>query len=283
MKHKRTFSQWLTNRFLLIIRSEENFAEKKTFSFNYAKLIVFSLLFFGLVFTLSFYLITTLLSRWFDPRQLQLESNKKIIQLSAKVDSLLIEQNRKEEYIAGFKKMLTGDDHVTERESINKGAEKSQEHSLDYITPGDSLLRVKMENEYAGIPLTEAGYNLANIFFFPPVEGVVTKKFNILTGNLGVDVAVAKEEYIKAVAEGIVILAVYTADDGNIIILQHKNQLVSVYKNNTELFKKEGDYVQAGDLIGLLGDKNNKKELPLLHFELWLDNNPVNPENYIVF
>ena len=282
MKHKRTFSQWLTNRFLLIIRSEENFAEKRTFSFNYAKLIVFSLLFFGFVFTFSFYLITTLLSKWFDPRQLQLESNKKIIQLSAKVDSLFIEQHRKEEYIEGFKKMLTGDDHVTEREGVNKDTEKQQEHSLDYITPGDSMLRVKMESEYAGIPLAEAGYNIANIFFFPPVEGVVTKKFNILTGNLGVDVAVAKEEYVKAITDGIVVLATYTAEDGNIIILQHKNQLVSVYKNNTELFKKEGDHVQAGDLIGLLGDKNTNAT-PLLHFELWLDNNPVNPENYIVF
>ena len=283
MKHKRTLSQWLTNRFLLIIRSEENFAEKRTFSFNYAKLIVFSLLFFFLVFVFSFYLITTLLSRWFDPRQLQIESNKKVIQLSAKVDSLLIEQKRKEEYIADFKRMLNGDDRITEKETVSKETEKLKEHSIDYVSPGDSLLRVKMENESEGFVAAEKGYSIANVFFFPPVEGVVTKKFNILTGNLGVDVVVANEEYVKAITDGTVVFSAYTPDEGNVIILQHKNQLVSVYKNNTELFKKEGDYVKGGDLLGLLGDKNNKNKLPSLHFELWLNNNAVNPENFIVF
>ena len=282
MKQKRTLSQWLTNRFLLIIRSEENFAEKRTFSFNYAKLIVFSLLFFSLVLTFSFYLITTLLARWFDPRQLQIESDKKIIQLSARVDSLLVEQKRKEEYIVDFRRMLNGDDRQKTKENPAKETGKYQ-GSIDYITPQDSTMRVAIESEHEGYLPPEIGYEFANVIFFPPVDGVVTKKFNILTGNLGVDVTVAKEEYVKATTDGVVVFAGYTEDEGNIIILQHKNQLVSVYKNITDLFKKEGDNIKAGDVLGLLNDKSSKGKFPRLHFELWLNNNAVNPENFVVF
>jgi len=282
LKQKKTLSQWLTNRFLLIIRSEENFAEKRTFSFTYAKLIVFSLLFFSLVFIFSFYLITTLLAKWFDPRQLQIESDKKIIQLSARVDSLSIEQKRKEEYIADFRRMLGGQDRLEKKDNTSKETGKSP-FPIDYVTPQDSLLRASVEKEYGGYISPEIGYELANIIFFPPVEGVVTKKFNILTGNLGIDVAVVKEEYVKAITDGTVIFAGYTEDKGNVIILQHKNQLVSVYKHNTDLLKKEGDKVKAGEVLGLLSDKTTKGKFPHLHFELWLNNNAVNPENYIVF
>ena len=106
MKHKKTLSNWLTNNFLIIIRNEENFALKRTFVFNYAKLIVFGISLLIMLSAFSFYLATTFLSTWFNPRSLQMEANKKLILLSAKVDSLTEEVRKKDIYITNFKTIL---------------------------------------------------------------------------------------------------------------------------------------------------------------------------------
>lgn len=108
MKYKKTLYSWLTNRFLLIIRNEENFAEKKTFSFTYAKLIVFAISLLLIFIALSFYVVSTFLSHWYNPKAIEVEANRKIISLSAKVDSLSIEVERKDQYIQAFKRILEG-------------------------------------------------------------------------------------------------------------------------------------------------------------------------------
>ena len=106
MKHKKTLSNWLTNNFLIIIRNEENFALKRTFVFNYAKLIVFGISLLIILSAISFYLTTTFLATWFNPRTQQMEANKKLIFLSAKVDSLAEEVRKKDVYINNFKTIL---------------------------------------------------------------------------------------------------------------------------------------------------------------------------------
>jgi len=114
LEHKRTLSGWLTNRYLLIIRNEENFAEKRTFSFNYAKLIVFGISLSLFIFILSFYLITGLLATWLDPRVKEADANRKIILLSAKVDSLAVEVGRKDKFIMSLKTVIEGESPVQE-------------------------------------------------------------------------------------------------------------------------------------------------------------------------
>ena len=106
MAPKRTLTSWLTNRYLLIIRNEENFAEKRTFSFNYAKIIVFGIFLSSIIFILSFYLITGILSTWLDPRANEADANRKIIELSAKVDSLAFEVSNKDKFILNLKDII---------------------------------------------------------------------------------------------------------------------------------------------------------------------------------
>lgn len=108
MEHKRTLTSWLTNRYLLIIRNEENFAEKRTFSFNYAKIIVLAISLSLFIFILSYYLITGMLATWLDPRRNEADANRKIILLSAKVDSLAMEVNRKDKFILSLKSVIAG-------------------------------------------------------------------------------------------------------------------------------------------------------------------------------
>jgi hypothetical protein len=107
LKIRKTLYSWLTQRYTFIIRSEENFAEKRSLSFNYAKLLVIVVSYSVILLIFSYYLITTVLSAWLDPRQKALETQKKIVSLSVKVDSLASEMDKRERYIQDLKKVLS--------------------------------------------------------------------------------------------------------------------------------------------------------------------------------
>lgn len=88
---------------------------------------------------------------------------------------------------------------------------------------------------------------------------------------------------VSTIADGVVILTDWTIKTGNVIQVQHSNNLVSVYKHNSTLLKKQGDYVRAGEVIAIVGNTGEETTGPHLHFELWRAGNPLNPENFIQF
>ena len=108
-------------------------------------------------------------------------------------------------------------------------------------------------------------------------------RFNPRNRHWGVDLVARKGEPVLAAANGTVILASWTQDGGNVIAVQHPNQLVSVYKHNASLLKKTGDFVKAGEAIATLGNSGELTSGPHLHFEMWYKGSPVNPEDFIAF
>lgn len=286
MKYKKTLSNWLTNRFLLIIRNEENFAEKKTFSFNYAKLIVFGIVLLIILFTASFYMVTVALSKWFNPRHAQMEMNRNIILLSSKVDSLAIEVERKDQFIMAFKRLLAGENEAAEDSLAEKTGKKVKPVDLSYVSPIDLQVRKQFESEeYQGGDTYYRRYaeNVPDIFFFSPIEGIITSKFNSGIGHYGIDIVAKKNSAVRNIADGTVVLSSWTNDMGHILVIQHKGNIMSVYKHNSVLLKKTGDYVKSGEAIALIGNSGELTTGTHLHFELWFDGSPVNPEYYISF
>ncbi|MBA7589256.1 Murein DD-endopeptidase MepM [subsurface metagenome] len=79
-------------------------------------------------------------------------------------------------------------------------------------------------------------------------------------------------------------MAGWTLETGYVIEIQHGNNIISVYKHNAELLKDIGTVVRAGETISIIG---NSGELytsgPHLHFELWHNGTPIDPEQYIIF
>ena len=173
---------------------------------------------------------------------------------------------------------------------------------LDSIREIDSLARVdadfeiprsKEELEYVETFEKEEKYNLAvlntkpvtveGVFFYKPVDGIITSRFQDNIRHFGVDIAAAPKASVLATLDGTVVFAGYDSNQGNVIQLQHKNGLVSVYKHNDLLLKEQGERVVAGEAIALLGNTGELSTGPHLHFELWYNGRPVNPEDYIVF
>jgi murein DD-endopeptidase MepM/ murein hydrolase activator NlpD len=281
LKSKKTLSNWLTNRFLLIIRNEENFAEKRTFSFTYAKIIVFSFVLIVLVFGISFYLINTILAYWLNPKYARLEANNRIILLTEKVDSLAIEVRRKDSYILNFRRMLTGGSTAGSYDSAYTDKNQAQRSpDVDYLSPYDTDLRKEIENEpnepYAILPSNVL--KNSNLTFKAPAEGTIKRKFDVVKGNSGIDIVV-KDKEIRAVANGSVILINGNEESGYLIVIQHEEGFISHYFYNSKVLKQTGNFVKAGDVIA--GIDKKLKPGKDLHFELWHNGNPVNPQNFI--
>ncbi|MCK5776626.1 MAG: M23 family metallopeptidase, partial [Bacteroidales bacterium] len=59
--------------------------------------------------------------------------------------------------------------------------------------------------------------------------------------------------------------------------------MISVYKHNSSLLKKAGEYINAGDLIAIIGNSGELSSGPHLHFELWVNGTAVDPMKYISF
>lgn len=286
MKPKKTFSNWLTERYLLIIRNEENFAEKRFLGFTYAKFLLFSFLLFIVLLVISLFLSRTLLEKWFDPRHAQIEANKKLYSLSLKLDSLEMEVQHKDQFISLFKGFLTGDVDSARVDSFRQRSSLQEtKYKIDLSTaPIDSQLRKEFELVDSTLNLTSRTVSeLQEMFLFSPLSGLISRKYDIRDDHFGMDIVSKKNEPVMSVASGTVILSSWTQDSGYVIAIQHSSDLISVYKHNAELLKKTGSFVTGGDVIAIIGNTGDLTDGPHLHFELWYKGNAVNPEDFILF
>lgn len=285
MASRKTFSNWLTNKYLLIIRNEENFAEKSTFRFNYARLfLVASILGLSLL-GLAVYVVTILLDQWLDPRHVQMVANRQVLELSMQIDSLEKEVDHKDVYIENIRRILSGEIEADSLAASPETTLQSSDLSVK-IQPIDSQFRA----EFEGTELSNLSINvstslseLREIYLFSPLDGIVTDGFDPRSDHYGVDLVAKENEPVRCAADGVVIMSSWTLDGGYVIAIQHAGNLVSVYKHNSELFKNVGSFVVAGEVIATIGNTGELTSGPHLHLELWHNGNPVNPQEYIAF
>jgi stage II sporulation protein Q len=70
---------------------------------------------------------------------------------------------------------------------------------------------------------------------------------------------------------------------GNLVEIEHANNMVTVYQSLDKVMVKPGDEVAQGQMIGTAGRNEYEKDAGVhLHFEVRVDGNTVNPEEYLV-
>jgi murein DD-endopeptidase MepM/ murein hydrolase activator NlpD len=287
MKPKKTLSSWLTTRYQLIIRNEENFAEKTSVGFTYSKIILFSVIIFVVFLIISLFLVETVLEKWFDPKYEQMVLNQQLYGLALKVDSLSLEVDRKDKFIANFQRVLSGDtSNFDDPAKILKGESSPLEKPAALkIAPTDSAFRKDFENsDLSLITLTNSkNRELQETFFFSPLSGFISDHYDVKKAHYGVDVVSKTNEPVKCIADGTIIFSDWTQNWGYVLMIQHSANLISVYKHNAELYKKLGTFVNAGEIISIVGNSGEMTNGPHLHFELWYNGNSLNPEEFVTF
>ena len=117
---------------------------------------------------------------------------------------------------------------------------------------------------------------------YPPVVGYVSRGFDEVRKHFGIDYAGRRGSIISAAADGYVVFSGWTYDDGNMTIISHGGGYFTIYKHNQSLLKSANEFVKRGQPIALLGNSGNTSYGPHLHFELWKDGLPQNPDEYLI-
>lgn len=214
-----------------------------------------------------------------------------IVKNAQLVDSLIYEVNKRDRFVQVIQNI------ITERNLDSTSIEKYKKARFDTATvtvkpivtraPEDAQFRDEVEkeeqfnvkNEGQGKKTNQIDYS----YFFSPLKGIVTNRFGESQNHLGIDISSTPGARVAAVSDGTVLFAGFTVENGYVIQVFHQNNMVSVYKHNSQLLKREGDRVKAGEAIATVGNTGEFSTGPHLHFELWYNGEPLNPEEYISF
>jgi len=123
--------------------------------------------------------------------------------------------------------------------------------------------------------------NLQSFFFIEPTNGVITQGFNSANGHMGIDFGVASGSPVYASAGGLIIFAEYTVESGYQIMIQHDNNYLTIYKHCSSLIKKIRERITQGELIALSGNTGKNTTGPHLHFEIWQNGKPIDPQKIL--
>ena len=117
----------------------------------------------------------------------------------------------------------------------------------------------------------------------PPVDGYVTR--GVIKNDkdivyAGINIASKIQDHVKSPLDGLVVIAENNKELGCTIILHHQNNFFTIYKNLDTLLVKPRDLVLKNEIIAKVGDINNDGSH--LQFEIWKDNQVIDPRNLIV-
>ena len=282
--NKKKLQKKLLHKYRLVVLNEDTFEER--FAIKLTRLNVF---FLSSLAAIILVILTTLLIvftplREYIPGYSSTALQKQALDLDSKTDSLLKSINMNDAYIHSLKSVLRGEVSavVINKDSIFKAAQADTDVLELNPSKADSLLREKVRNEDK-YNLFESATSVKDFVFFPPVNGSISSGFEPNEKHFAVDIVVPTNTPVKATSDGRVLFASWTSDAGYVIIIDHGDELVSVYKHNSSLTKSQGDFVRSREVIAISGASGELSTGPHLHFELWSNGTPLIPTNFIDF
>jgi len=276
----------LKNQYQLTIHNRETLEE--SFSFKLSRLNVFTYIGVSVIIVsilIGLLFIFTPFNLLIPTRQ-NSQLSRQLFQNAIKLDSLKKEVRIRDQYFENIQNVMLGR-QVNNFENIQDTSFKHEKLEFSR-SKHDSILRNQIEREEKQSLSViknskQSNVSLKNLHFFLPVKGIVTNGFDIENGHMATDIVAQPNEPILATLEGTVTLATWSLTEGYIIMVQHNYNIVSIYKHNSSLLKKPGDHVTAGEPIAIIGNTGELTTGPHLHFELWYNGSPLNPEDYIAF
>ena len=297
-ERRKRFAQVLKHKHRLVIMDSDTYQEKFSFRLSGMNLFLFVGISAIVLILLTSVLIVFTPIREYIPGYTQEDIIAQSYRNEQKVDSLETIVRQQTDQIAVIKSIISGKE--VQPDSLRRAAAaqaiSNPENIVHTRSKEDSILRQEIESrdkyqirEQATAPVAapvEMGRKrdyLKSYLFFNPVRGKVISGFDPKSQHFGIDIAGRKNEAVKSIYDGTVLFADWTVGTGNVIVIQHPSNIISVYKHNASLLKKTGEVVRSGDPIAFIGNSGEYTSGQHLHFELWFDGTPVNPLEYIVF
>jgi len=279
----KRFAAFLRSKYRLVILNDNTFGEKISLRLSPLGLItgVFAITIVMTTLVISLVAFTPL--REYIPGYGTVAERKQILDLSQKADSMEQTIQARAAYMNSILNVLN-EKFETKTEKPKKDTTGKYANVNTKASNSDVGFRNEYEQNKNNSIATKAKYKgLSDLVFFTPVKGLITASFNLSENHYGLDIVTKADETIKSTLDGTIVFTGFSAEDGNIIQVQHSNNLTSIYKHNSALLKKTGDRIKAGDAISVVGNTGEKSKGPHLHFELWFDGQPINPQDFVAF
>lgn len=277
-KEKKTIGQKLKQKYRFVLRDEEN--HEIVSSVN-LKVISVILLIGSVVFIFYFF---GFISAFLEPVRQVFRTREEVdIEEVLKLRERLKEMENIVEAQAGYnasiQRLLMGDKSELEEEVLSLPAEEDEQ-------PGEEREAAGAVPDEGKVRLEKSNFSerkISQMYLLSPVTGKVSSAFDPSIKHFGLDIVAPKNSAIIAVTDGYVVYSDWSLETGNTIVIQHESNVISIYKHNSMLLKKIGDYVKAGEAIAIIGNTGSLSSGPHLHFELWHQGKPLDAANYIKF
>ncbi|HPJ62112.1 MAG: M23 family metallopeptidase [Lentimicrobium sp.] len=282
----------LRDKYRLVILNEDTFEEKLSFKLSRLNVFVVAGTLAIILIFLTTYLIAFTPLREYIPGYSNPTLQRDLYEFQLRADSIEEALKNRDLYITNIKSLLSGesirepDQPVVQPDSAVRAGYsrisnlKSREDSMlrkEYEQA--NLYNLNLESRSS----SRQNIPLSKLNFYAPVKGIVTNHFDASKQHYGIDIVTSRNEAVKAAYDGVVFFSEWTAETGNVIAIQHSGAVVTVYKHNSVLLRKQGAYVRAGESIAIIGNTGEYSTGPHLHFELWINSTPVDPEKYLTF
>lgn len=280
---KRKLKQKLTDKYRLVVLNDETYEERVSLKLSMLNVFVVGGFFsFFLILITTFFITFTPIKEYI-PGYASSDLKIKATKLVLLTDSLQKKMAVMEKHTKALIPILSGTikgDYIdtlfseTEKKVIND--------SLFKASKSDSIFRDKIDSENL-FPIINSEKSIVKIVFFSPLSGTISQGFDPKIKHFAIDIVAKKGTPVKSIADGTVIFSGWTTETGNVIILKHADDYISVYKHNGSLLKEEGDFIKSGEVIATVGSTGELTTGPHLHFELWSGAYAINPTNLIDF
>ena len=283
-KQNKSFLKRIFNDYKVVISSEDTFEEKFSFKANkintFIIILVYSIILIS--FTISIVFFTQL--REMVPGYSSTDLLNRAIYLTKKTDSLEQQIALNNKFYKSIEDVLSGNiDEFVPRDELSVDSSLT---NSDFVTVSpnsqDSILRKYVENEDK-FNLTNNELIIENKMFFSPIKGEITQSFNFNENHFAIDIAADIGTPVKSVLDGKIIFSEWSLETGYVVVIDHGENIISVYKHNSKILKEQNDFVQAGEVIAYSGNQGNLSTGPHLHFELWKNGTPIDPEPLLNF
>jgi murein DD-endopeptidase MepM/ murein hydrolase activator NlpD len=277
----RTF---LRNKYRLVILNDNTFGERFSLRMSPLSLIVGILAITIVMASLVISMVAFTPLREYIPGYGSVEERKQLLNLEQTADSIEQVLKDREQYMNSILKVLNDS---LEKKSGRPGKDTTGKYKKLDIEP--SKADREFRSQYEDNKNQVTAFNnprlkgLSELVFFTPVKGIVIEPYNAAEEHFGIDVVTAQDEVIKTVLDGTVVFTGFSAQDGYVIQVQHSNNLTSIYKHCADILKKTGERIKSGDPIGVVGNTGERSKGPHLHFELWYNGIPINPQDCVAF
>jgi murein DD-endopeptidase MepM/ murein hydrolase activator NlpD len=282
---RRRLSAFLTSKYRLILLNNATFGEKFSIRLSPLTLIIGGSAITIIMTSLVISLVAFTPLREYIPGYGDVTERKQILALNLKADSLEHTLDTRDAYLTNILNVM--------HEKVESKTEKPKKdttgkYSKVNTNPSNSDIEFRSDyeknkgNSIAGAARLKYS-GLSELVFFTPVQGIVTTSFDLTEDHFGVDIVTKPDETIKTTLDGAIVFTGFSSEDGNVIHVQHSNNLISIYKHCAALLKARGDRVKSGEAIAVVGNSGEGSKGPHLHFELWYNGAPINPQEFVGF